>query len=142
VLVETDGLVVDGVDDDETPSGRLYCGHGPAQGVDQELAADVLDRQVNVASKPSQEDRRDHIRAPSPNLGWKGVAAHLVRAKAEVGDNSIVVRPHESSCRPGAVGVQRCGGQPLVEDLVAAGEGFDLMVVCDALREEQRTTPA
>jgi hypothetical protein len=133
VRVKAGGLVVDGLDDDDSPSGRFDCDQGPADRVGQERTANVLVSHVKVTSQPSEEDRGDHGGTPSSDLGGQGVAAHLVRAEAEVCDDSIAVRPYERPGRPGTVGVEGRRGQPFVEDFVAAGEGFDAVVLRDAL---------
>jgi hypothetical protein len=142
VCVKAYGCVVDGVDDDDSTSCSFHSVDGSTQGVDQQLSPDVLVGQLDVASEPSKKDRRDHVGAAPSDLGGQGVTPDLVGAQAEVGDHSVGVGPHEGSGRPGAVSVQRRRHQPLVEDLVAGSEALDLMVLGDALRDEQDATPA
>ena len=128
MLVELVGVVVDGVDDDDSPAADADRVEGGEQRVGEQLAAVASAVELFGKGETGQEEAWDDIRGSSSNRGRELRSAHCVGKDREVADNVRVGEPDANVGGAGPIRGQSGSWQPAVEIAVSGCELVDVVI--------------
>lgn len=137
VLVEGNGLVIDGVDDDQSSGNRLAGGDRPHERFGEEEPTVPVAVLALIDSQAGQQDHADGVaRESSHEANGRILAEDRAHGKAEIADDG-----RRTSEDEGAGGIHPLGGdgmtlKPVVEVVVPARESREVVVVGEWLEPQ------